>query len=164
MFHDKSFKEIRDALSGLLLVLFSLVYLFMSTQIKTNLNNGIGGSKFIPRVIGTGLLIIGIYLLVTGFLKLKGSDTAASSAESRKDWKAAIMTLLFLLAYSLLLKRVGFLICTFIYLVAMMCLLAPRKDWNLLRFAVISLAADLIIYLMFTKVFSLVLPMGLIIF
>lgn len=169
MLKNKSFGQLRDLIVGAFLLVFSGVYLGMSGSIKTTLNNGIGGSKFMPRVIGVGLLIIGVVLVAANLRKLwresreeAGEEKASAPAKKKVDKPSVCITFALLLAYTLLLERVGFLICTALYLTAQIWILSPKDTRKLWRVFLIAVVADLVIYLLFTRAFSLVLPMGLI--
>ena len=46
MFKSKTFEDLKEFIAGLGLIVFAGFYLLYSFQIKSTLNNGMGGSKF----------------------------------------------------------------------------------------------------------------------
>ena len=78
--------------------------------------------------------------------------------------RCMIITLALIAVYIFCLEPIGFLLSTFVYLVIQMLVLADeshRKKKDILLFVLLSLVVSAGIYLLFTRVFYLMLPSGL---
>lgn len=150
-------------------------------------------SASIPRVLGVLLLILSILLLLKTLLTSKQQtsaqqdnvqvqasgavtsedgqlDVAKSLEEAERnegagdvDYLSIILTLVGLSAFALLMTQLGFLLSSFLYMVAQTVILT-KKDQRLkkLPFIVIfSLVFAAAVYFLFTKGLSLMLPAGI---
>ncbi len=160
------FKKYKDVILGLALIFLGSGLYILSFGIKSVALNLIK-ADFFPRLIAGLFVILGAILLVTG---LKKSRSYVEPTEKELPfWKndgtiSMLETLALIALYVLLMKSVGFVIMTFVYLVAQMYVLTPkdkRTKKNLLLFIVISLIASFGIYLLFVRAFYLILPAGI---
>lgn len=159
-------KKYRDVFCGAFLILLAAGLYAASFGIKSVALNLIK-ADFFPRLDAALLLVLGVILVVSGFLKAKQAPPETS--ETVPFWKndgtiSMLETLVLLALYIGLMKPLGFVITTFFYLIAQMYTLTPREKRtkrNLALFVVISLVTSLAIYLLFTKVFYLMLPAGI---
>ncbi|MBQ8986792.1 MAG: tripartite tricarboxylate transporter TctB family protein, partial [Lachnospiraceae bacterium] len=73
------------------------------------------GPDFMPTVVGTLILVLSIILLVQAVQELrKNPDKEVGKDES--DYKRVLLSLILALLYVFLLKPIGFIICTLVYL------------------------------------------------
>ena len=159
-------KKYRDVFCGAFLILLAAGLYAASFGIKSVALNLIK-ADFFPRLDAALLLVLGVILVVSGFLKAKQAQPEAG--ETVPFWKndgtiSMLETLVLLVLYIGLMKPLGFVITTVFYLIAQMYTLTPREKRtkrNLALFVVISLITSLAIYLLFTKVFYLMLPAGI---
>lgn len=163
MFKHKTFEDLKDFIAGLGLVAFAGFYLLYSFRIKSTLNNGMGGSKFFPWVIGSTILALGLIQTIKALVILARTKEA-SEPKARVNVKNVFLTFAFFAVYACLMQPAGFLIGTFFYLVCMIRLLSPKGAHKMAKIILIAAVADLIIYLLFTRCFGVMLPMGPIIF
>ena len=163
MFKNKTFEDLKDFIAGLALVVFAGFYLLYSFQIKSTLKNGLGGSRFFPWVIGSIILFLGLIQIIKALVVLARTKEI-SEPKAPVNIKNVVFTFAFFAAYACLMQPVGFLIGTFFYLACMIRLLSPKGARSLPKIILIAVAADLIIYLLFTRCFGVMLPMGPIIF
>lgn len=160
------FKKYKDAISGGVLILLGVGLYIASFGIKSVALNLIK-ADFFPRLIAGLFVILGVILVLTGLSKAKQHQPAGE--KELPFWKndgtiSMLETLALIAVYVLLMKPVGFVITTFVYLVAQMYVLTPkekRTKKNFALFVVISLIASFAIYLLFVKVFYLMLPAGI---
>ena len=103
----------------------------------------------LPSVVFAAMFILGICRLVVG---LRMKDTGEESMLLRVPLKS-LLTAVFIGIYVLLLEKVGFVITSFAFLWAQM------KNWKMM--ALISVVFSLGVYLLFSKVFSVMLPRGI---
>ena len=151
-------KKYKDVFCGSALILLGVGLYIASFGIKSVALNLIK-ADFFPRLDAALLVILGLILVVTGLAKARHYQPA-----KEKDipfWKndgtiSMLETLGLIALYIFALKPVGFVIATFVYLVAQMYVLAPREKRtrkNMVLFVVISLITSIVVYLVFVKVF-----------
>ncbi|MBS6645806.1 MAG: tripartite tricarboxylate transporter TctB family protein [Clostridiaceae bacterium] len=163
MFKNKTFEDLKEFIAGLGLIVFAGFYLLYSFQIKSTLNNGMGGSKFFPWVIGSLILGLGLIQTVKSLIILARTKEK-SVKKAGINVKNVVLTFVYFGAYACLMQTIGFLIGTFFYLIGMIHLLSPKGTRSFPKIILIAAVADLVIYLMFTRCFGVILPMGPIIF
>lgn len=167
-FKGRRFEEIRDAISGAGLTAFGAAYLYFVSDIKQFMPGlTFGGSRLFPIVTGIGMVVLGLFICLKTLRQLAvrpPAEKASPPPAVKKSgaWGIAL-TFVFFLAYSCVLQPLGFLLATFAYLFAMIMLLTPKGRRKPLRFLVVALVADVAVYLLFTRVFELVLPLGIVI-
>jgi len=161
------FKKYKDVFCGSFLIVLAAVLFILSFGIRSVALNLIK-ADFFPRLDAALLLVLGMILIVTGMLKARSYQPEAESS-SVPFWKydptvSMLETLALIALYITVLKPVGFIISTMAYLVIQMFVLTPkekRNKKNLLVFCVISLIVSVVVYLVFVKVFYLMLPAGI---
>ena len=154
----------KESISAAFFTIFSILYLFGERSITTTLNNGFGGSKFMPRLIGGMLLVFSVvWLLFSLRRELAGSDKAKKKPKP-VNVKNVVLTFVFFALYVFAMGHLGFLISSFLYLTAQIYILSPDKQKRLLKSAGAAAAAAVVIYLLFVKGFSMMLPQGILVF
>lgn len=142
----------------LLSVLFLALGAFIfaeSLGIKHMMKNDVG-SAFFPKVIAVMILAVAAIRLV---MALREKDTEAKRSGS--DMKGGWMTIALIAVYVLVFEPVGFLISTAIYLFLQMLVLTPAEKRKLPLLGIISVAAPIIIYVLFVYVINTPLPKGI---
>lgn len=168
------FKEARDVYSGTALVLFGAGYSSQIPNIKVAAELAVGGSKFLPTITGVGLIAVGLLITALALRKLSATAPAGATGTGKIDSKSpeekragilgVVLTFAYFMVYSLILPKAGFLLSTFLYLFAMIHLLAPRGDKRPIRHIAIAAVCALAVYLVFTRAFDMVLPRGILAF
>lgn len=159
-------KKYKDVFCGSALILLGVGLYIASFGIKSVALNLIK-ADFFPRLDAALLVILGLILVVTGLAKAQHYQPAEEKDIPfwENDGTISMLETLGLIAlYIFALKPVGFVIATFVYLVAQMYVLAPREKRtrkNMVLFVVISLITSIVVYLVFVKVFYLMLPAGI---
>ena len=105
-----------------------------------------------PLIISFFLLILSISIITQGL-----KDESEKKEKSKIDIKSLLIFGLVCILYLLVFNFLGFVISTIILLVLLMMLLGERRWWFILLVSVIS---SLIIYLLFAKYLSVMLPKG----
>ena len=105
-----------------------------------------------PLIISFYLLILSIAIITQGL-----KDESEKKEKSKIDIKSLLIFGLVCILYLLVFNFLGFVISTIILLVLLMMLLGERRWWFILLVSVIS---SLIIYLLFAKYLSVMLPKG----
>ena len=121
------------------------------------------GPDFMPTVVGTLILVLSVILLVQSFRELK-KNTDKEYEPDTSDYKRVALSLILALLYVFLLKPVGFIICTLVYLVCQIYVLAPdshRTKKDIVIYLIIDVVFTLIVYFLFRLGFKIVLPAGI---
>ena len=105
-----------------------------------------------PLIISFFLLILSISIIMQGL-----KDESEKKEKSKIDIKSLLIFGLVCLLYLLVFNFLGFVLSTILLLVSLMMLLGERRWWFILLVSVIS---SLIIYLLFAKYLSVMLPKG----
>jgi len=121
------------------------------------------GPGFLPFLSGASLGIFGLILMVsTGFMGGKGEERPKNDeSPMRWNWRksrTSLLTLVTLLAYIVLLEPLGFMLTTFVCLFLLFKLSEPKR-W--LMPSVLSGAASVLSYLLFSVWLQCQLPKGL---
>ncbi len=126
------------------------------------------GPDFMPTVIGVLILILAAILLVNTVRNFKfNAEEAEKSGPEQCDYKRVLASLVSSVVYVNVLKPVGFIVSTLVYLFLQIFILAPddqRKPKNLVFYLVLDVIFTLIVYFLFRYGFKIVLPAGLIAF
>ena len=105
-----------------------------------------------PLIISFFLLILSISIIMQGL-----KDESEKKEKSKIDIKSLLIFGIVCILYLLVFNFLGFVLSTIILLVLLMMLLGERRWWFILLVSVIS---SLIIYLLFAKYLSVMLPKG----
>ena len=105
-----------------------------------------------PLIISFFLLILSISIIMQGL-----KDESEKKEKSKIDIKSLLIFGLVCILYLLVFNFLGFVLSTIILLVLLMMLLGERRWWFILLVSVIS---SLVIYLLFAKYLSVMLPKG----
>ena len=142
-----------------LVVLIMGVALFISAQgIETGAAMAQGGD-FMPKLCAGIWVALGILLFLFGL-----REKPEEGGKSQVSIKGFAATMVLLFVYILLLKPVGFVITSIVYLFLQMCLFVPaekRTKKSYILFAVISVVVPFAVNWLFVNVFALILPAGI---
>jgi len=155
----------KDIGAGFMLMLIGLV-LFLSAQTIPR-GAAIGaGPGFMPKVMALLLAIVGIIIAFQGYLAARQQvPEAAAKTEDAPvkpgNIKAVVLSLLCLLLYTLLMEKIGFIITTMLYVFLQTMIMMPKEKRNYLVIGIISVVTSVAVYLIFTQLFVLMLPAGI---
>lgn len=151
----------QDLISAITGIVLSGAVLALSASIERKNTNGDPGSAFMPSLIGTLLLILSIILLVQCLLKgARGAEPAAKDGE--ENYLAILLSFLNLVLFVALMRPIGFMLSCILFLFLQIGIMAHERPSRkeLLIWAAVSIAAPVLIYLIFVKLFSMPLPRG----
>ncbi len=119
----------KDKIGALIILLFSIVYGFMSFQIV--LLPFQAAEAFTARTLPFGLMSLGIvFSLILIILPQKAQKPAKQSPTpqaEKLDWKRGFYLTLTMLAYGLSVRSLGFLFSTSVFLIAGFMILGERR-------------------------------------
>lgn len=164
-----------DMIAGLAAIVLGIVGFTASYGVKVAPGAGNISAQVMPRIVSVLVAVLGGLLAVQGLRKYRECAKRAAEAKEQPDAEeqrslrkeklldfAGIAAAIAILAlYALLLKEVGFIICTPLLIFAFCMLLAPAWERKPIKFALISLIATAIIYALFYLGFGIMLPMGI---
>lgn len=160
-----------DLITGIIAAAFSVFYLSQTTTIKI-FGGATGGvnARTVPEIWGSCLLILSIILIVRsiyGMAKAKKNPTLPEQGNFIKnliDKREVVYTFTLLIGYAALMKPVGFIITSIIYVFLQILILTPikkrsRKVMGIA--AVMAVTFSTVLYYVFTKYFMVLLPPGI---
>ena len=158
-------KKYGDLIVGAFYAVLSAAILIMARALPKSKVMAIG-PDFMPTVVGVISLVLSVILIVQAIGKLhanKGADEVKKKDES--DYKRVLESLILATIYVNVLKPVGFLISTFVYLTLQMIVLAPndkRSKKEILKYVIINLVFTVVVFVLFRYGFKIILPSGII--
>lgn len=124
-------------------------------------------SASLPRMWAVLLLVLCGYVIVRSLVRTK-KGRANSSGEEKASLKAllldsweSILSLMLMAAYYGLMKPLGFVPSTIVYLYAQILVLQKKEERNFWVPAILAVAASLLIYVVFRYQLEIVLPQGI---
>lgn len=155
-------KKYGDIIVGIVYAVLGLALIIAARMLPKSQVMDIG-PDFMPTVVGTLILVLSVILLVQAVQELrKNPDKEVGKDES--DYKRVLFSLILALLYVFLLKPVGFIICTLVYLFCQIYVLAPdshRTKKDMIMYLIIDVVFTLIVYYLFRIGFKIVLPAGI---
>lgn len=158
-------KAFANLITSLLLIAFELWAWVMTGKIKTVKHASVQPSTF-PRIMIIGMGIFTLILLIQSIIKLssmKPDDSLAQRAETvnfvaNRGVLAALFVILLCVLYVLLFKTLGYVVVSFLICGIIMWLISVRKPSQLI---LISALVPLGMWLLFYKLLSVNIPMGI---
>ena len=154
----------------ILIVLFGITVIIISSQIQTVVTSIAIGPDFMPRLIGVIFVILGLALVPEALKKQK--EAAAEAAVPSQGHKLTCREIMqkymhfiiwgVALIYALLMKSLGFLVDSILFMFVSMFLLTIReKKRNWIAIILVSIIVPTAVYIIFRQKFYLMLPIGL---
>ena len=152
-------KGTKDIVSGAVLLVLAIAMLSTSLQIKKVTPIGVS-SGFVPALVAMLLAAISLIIIFNGYRALQ-TDSAKRDRLLPSQLGTVLGTFFAIGIYVFCLGAVGFLVSTFVYLVAQIGILSPPRERHWLKFAAISGVVTAVVYYVFLEVFDLLLPVGI---
>lgn len=175
----------KELYSSIFFIVVSIMYFIGATSIKSyNAFGEVGiNSSTIPKILGGLLFVLSIVNLINSIISyrktnetdidedkemsifdqsIKAEEELEESMTENK--RATVLTFVFLIIFALFLEPLGFIIMSIFFLISQMTLLTPKniRKKRLPSISIISLIFSVLVYVLFTKGFSLILPAGII--
>ena len=159
-------KRYKDTVIAIIAIIFAAFYYYLSHRINI-LEDKFINSTFFPRLLACLLVCLSIVLIIKDFTEkdTKAGDDAVRKAINKSGRIRIILTFVLLIAYVVLMNVLGFPLMTVCYIFAQTLVLTPKEKYSIQRiglFLCISVLSTAIIYIVFTRCFTLVLPSGII--
>jgi len=165
-------KNYKDIVSGIIIIASSVFYLICASTIHIFSGSGTTAinSRTIPTLWGCCLLVLGIAMIIRYFihrnqiLPEEDSIKVSSNQSTIQSWRiqqAVPLSVILLLGYVLLMKRIGFTLTTLIYLFCQSILLSPKGKIRYGISAALSIVFSIGIYEIFVRFLNVPLPAGI---
>ena len=152
---------------GALVIAFSVFMLTAANKIAVIKSSAtaIDNAAFLPRVVFGALIAIGLLFIVMGRKQAaENRKTAPEGDELEQKAHGALRSfgaLGMLLIYIFCFNRLGFVISSILYMVALMMYMTKKEDRKPVVFVVISVVLTLVVYFCFKKFLYIYLPNGI---
>ena len=157
-------KKYGDIIVGVFFMLLSAAMLVMAKMLPKSTVMDIG-PDFMPMCIGVMTFVLAAALV---FLNIKNMKIYVAQAEAegpeKADYKRVFTSFIIILVYVFVLKSVGFIISTLVYLPVQMFILAPeerRGKKNVIQLLLTDVLFTFVVFFLFRYGFKIVLPAGI---
>lgn len=146
---------------GIFSIAFGVGMLLLSNGIRDFAAVGVG-AKFFPRITAIGFILIGALLVYQhrGALAT-GATTEKAPSYDRSANLSVVLSMAALSLYLLLVPRLGYIIASTIYIFCQTLILNRGAKHHYLRFALIAIISAAVTYILFVKVFRVMIPAGI---
>ena len=145
----------KDHWVGLLLVILGIAMLLLSMQIPVKNSSTDPGSRLFPVMASILQIVCGAGILISAG---KSTDKQFLSAQG---WKKLGMAFGVMIAYTLALKYIGFVVSTLVFLYVVVTMLAGEEKVAVWKKILYSVVVTGLAWLVFQRVLSMNLPTGI---
>lgn len=141
---------------GALGILFSTVMLLNANKIaviKSSVS-AVDNAAFLPRIVFWTIIVISVAFIMGKGQIAANRQTAPDGEELEKAAHGVLRSLgalLMLFVYIICFSRLGFVISSIIYMIALMTYMTKKEDRKPVVFVIVSVALTLIVYFCFKK-------------
>ncbi|ORC35367.1 hypothetical protein B4O97_09335 [Marispirochaeta aestuarii] len=152
----------KDIWSGFFSLILGLAVLIASFGIDKTRLAGVG-PEYLPKAVGIYISILSLILISNSLyeLNIKKTKEKKDKDEGPLEVRTFVASVILLISYIFLLKVLGFIIMSAVFLFGEMYILAPRNHRNILLFLILSTGLPTAVYFLFVNVFNLLLPAGI---
>lgn len=158
----------KDLIPGIVLFIFSVLYLLLSCQIEIFTGSGATplDARFAPRFWGSILLILSAMLIYRGIKKKNELDEYDKSEkltlkEKIYNSREVFLTFGSLTIYILGLEPVGFILMTILYIFVQIMILTEKQQRNYKAAIILAVPSAVIIDYVFVRMLNVMLPSGI---
>lgn len=158
------FKKYGDIVVGVFFMVLSAIIIVMAQMLPKSKVMDIG-PDFMPMVIG---IITFILAAILTFLSIKNFKMRAAEIDpsgiAECDYKRVLESILLVLIYVFLMRPVGFILTTLVFLLAQMLVLSPDNERGkaaIIKLAIIDVLFTFVVFFLFRYGFKIVLPAGI---
>ena len=149
----------KDLVSGICGLIFSAGMFFMSIQIASQEDSWIGAG-FLPEIASVIMFITFCFIPYRGAKEAKSQEPEKDPGY-KSNYKGVVIMLVFLIAYAALLRSVGFIITSIVFLYAAIYLMTKKENFKPVKYGIITVVLVVFVDVVFTEVFGIRLPGGI---
>jgi len=159
------FKKYGDIVVSVFYLILAAAILVMAKMLPVSAVTSLG-PDFMPTVIGVVTLILAAILLITSIKNFKSNlaEVQAGIEKDESDYKRVLSSFIVVLAYVMILKPLGFIISTIVYLPIQMFILSPadqRNGKSAVKLTILSVIFTMAVFFLFRYGFKIILPSGI---
>jgi putative tricarboxylic transport membrane protein len=147
----------KDYIGGGLFMALGVFLWAMTFQFPV-LDDAHPGPSLFPRVLGTLFIIFGAMVVFNGWRSIKIKEEANSEEQIPLNYFNPILVIILIAVFIALANKLGFIITG----VAILFTLMTKLRVSLLKSSIVSIALVCFVYIIFSKLLRVPLPMGLI--
>lgn len=160
------FKKYGDIVISIFYLALATAMIIMANMLPKSTVTSLG-PEFMPIVIGIVTLILAAILLITSIRGFKANLAAIEAGDEKddSDYKRVLGSFIMVLAYVMILRPVGFIISTIVYLPIQMLILSPeeqRSTKNSIKLTILAVIFTMVVFFLFRYGFKIMLPNGII--
>jgi hypothetical protein len=144
-----------DIIMSLSILVVSCYLYYVATQLRVFRAYQEVGPDFWPKIILICLIVLSAALTVSHIIEWRKSREEVSERE--EGWKRVSIAVFLAVGYVYLLKPVGFIVASPLFIIGMMLLILPERK-KMIPFTILGIMA--IIYIIFSKLLFVPLPKG----
>lgn len=144
-----------DIIMSLSILVVSCYLYYVATQLRVFRAYQEVGPDFWPKIILICLIAVSAALTVSHIIEWRKSREEVS--ERQEGWKRVSIAVFLAVGYVYLLKPVGFIVASPLFIIGMMLLILPKRK-KMIPFTILGIMA--IIYIIFSKLLFVPLPKG----
>ncbi len=138
----------KNMIVGISSVAFGIWMYYIAAQLRS-------GPDFWPKIVASGIIILGAIILSSEFTEKKSTDNSKDSKGDIKEYLNVIAVVVLLLLYYVSMQIVGYTIPTFLLITCTTYILGYR---NLKVTCIVAFVITLTLYLSFTHLFGINFP------
>ena len=154
----------KDMYAGVFSGILFLFFFGFSFGIAEKVTTGSVTSRTLPQAISLIGLICSLILIISNAVKYKKELKAGTLVDvygEKRLWKNIIISFVLMGGYIALIKTLGFILMSIIYLFLQILILTEEKSKkNIIKVAIISIVVPFVLYLPFRYIFKLLIPVG----
>jgi putative tricarboxylic transport membrane protein len=157
----------KDVLTGAFFVVLGIVIYVLTYDIKDFVTTS-AGAAFLPTVCAVLFVVLGAVLVLEGRRTVLATSAnvpdradPSSTGPASNGLRAVVLTVALMAAYIGLLDSIGFVITTILYIFCQTLILARGRKSNYLMFAAVAVAMSIATYVVFVRIFQVMIPSGL---
>ncbi|MCD8084504.1 MAG: tripartite tricarboxylate transporter TctB family protein [Clostridiales bacterium] len=149
----------KDLTVGICGMVFAAVLYGLSVAVGQK-ENQVMGADFFPKIAAVVLFVMFLILAVRGYQEMSaGHEEKAPGYPA--NYVGVVLTFIGMILYAMFLSKVGFIITSMIFLYFAIFMMTKKEEWKPVKSLIITVITVLAIYFIFTGIFGIRLPKGL---
>ena len=159
----------KDLIGGICLLIYGILYFTFSFQIKITSVKTVS-ARFLPQIVSGGICALSAILIFRTISAMRAykalhpeelTEDKDGRALRRIQIRQIFIEIAILAVTVLWMKRLGFIIASFLFLMASFFFFFLREKWNPVQYLLLSVIIPTVLYFVFLRLFNVILPGGL---
>lgn len=153
-------KKKKNIICSALFFLFGAFLMYESLPIKPMVGKDLG-SGYVPKIVAVAIMVVAAIEMFVSLRDRTSEKEEKKESSDTSDTRGGLLTIALICAYVALYGELGFVISTALYLFLQMNIFSTKENRKIVLYAVVSIAATLIIYVVFNNIIGMQLPAGI---